>query len=178
MENVTTKTAATILGVEEKSFEGMPERIINGMLAAIEMIDTDTEEQCKLLHDTLYDLWSEGCIYADMEYISKETGAELDTLLSLDQQTQMQISFDYTTALSEKSREEAVKAVYNDIHYALQVKDIAAVAELLGISSEQVSNLPYDVKAQLCGAYDMQYDADGDNTQLIDELKEILKEHL
>lgn len=131
MENVTTKTAATILGVEEKSFEGMPERIINGMLAAIEMIDTDTVEQCKLLHDTLYDLWSEGCM-----------------------------------------------AVYNDIHYALQVKDIAAVAELLGINSEQVSDLPYDVKAQLCGAYDMQYDADGDNTQLIDELKEILKEHL
>ena len=176
MKNATIKTAAEILGVDEETFDGFPKNITDSIIAAIEMAEPDDEEKCALLHETLYDLWTEGCAYSDMKNIADETGADLDTLLSFDRQTQMNISFEYLSAFADSGAESAVKSVYDNIHRALQVRNIPDVADLLGKTAAELKKLPYEIQSQMCGAYLMEYEENGDNTQLKIELEKMLEE--
>ena len=176
MDNVILKKAADYLEVAFAVVEKFPDEIKNEMTSAVEMIEPDTEENCKLLHDKLYEFWKKGTIYIDMKEISKDTGTEFETLMSLDEQSQLQISFEYSMYLAEKNPEKAFKSVYDNVHKALQVRELPDVAKLLGTDYEKLRIYPREVWEQLCGAYAMEYEENRDNSMLISELKEIIRE--
>lgn len=111
-----------------------------------------------------------------MKEISKDTGTEFETLMSLDEQSQLQISFEYSMYLAEKNPEKAFKSVYDNVHKALQVRELPNVAKLLGTEYEKLRIYPREVWEQLCGAYAMEYEENRDNSMLISELKEIIRE--
>lgn len=176
MNNETLKTAAEYLEVAFNDVEKFPDEIKNEMIAAVEMIEPDTEENCKLLHDKLYECWKKGTIYIDMKEVSEDTGTDFETLMSLDEQLQLQISFEYNMYLAEGNPKKAFKSVYENVHHALQVRELPDVARLLGTEYEQLRNYPREVWEQLCGAYAMEYEENGDNTELIFELNDIIRE--
>lgn len=176
MDNPTLSTAAEILEVSEESLKDFPEHIANSMIAAMEMVDPDTEEECRILHDNLRTLWQQGCIYKDMQQIAEETGADFDTLMSLDYQSQLGISFDYAVDVNEQN-ENAVKNVYDNINKALNIVELPMVAKLLDIDYDKLrEKYSRYVWEQLCGAYAMLYDENGDNSELITELNRIITE--
>ena len=177
MKNPTLETAAKIIGAGIKSFEGFPEEIKQSMIAVMEMIEPDTEEDCRILHDNIKQLWEQGTVYVDMKYISEETGADFNTLMSLDYQTQMDILFEYVIDINEGNK-DAVRTVYKKINRALEVIDLPNVAELLNMELSKLEEYPRWVQEHLCSMYVMLYDEDdeeSDNSELIEELKNILK---
>lgn len=176
MNDVTLKTAADYLEVAFDVVEKFPDDIKNEMIATVEMIEPETEENCKLLHDKLYDCWKRGTIYIDMKEVSHNTGTEFETLMSLNEQSQLSIAFEYAMYLAEDNPEEAFKSVYRNVHNALQVRELPDVARLLGTEYEKLRIYPREVWEQLCGAYAMEYEENGDNSELISELNEIIKE--
>lgn len=176
MDNSKLKTAADFLEVEFNVVEKFPDEIKNEMVAAVEMIEPDTEENCKLLHDKLYECWKKGTIYIDMKEVAEGTGTEFETLMSLDEQSQLQISFEYIMYMAEDDPEKAFKSVYENVHKALQVRELPDVARLIGAEYEKLRIYPREVWEQLCGAYAMEYEENGDNSELISELNDIIKE--
>lgn len=52
--------------------------------------------------------------------------------------------------------------------------EIKAVSVLAEISEEKLNALPDDVKKRICGMYSMEYDSEGDNSQLIASIKEMV----
>lgn len=174
MENPTLSTAAQILEASEESLRKFPEHIINSMIATLEMIEPSTEEECRILHENLTKLWEQGGIYNDMKEISEETGADFNTLMSLDYQSQMNIAFEYAIDVHE-GNENAVKNVYDNIHKAMEVIELPFVAELMDIDYDELRKYPREVWVQLCGAYAMLYDENGDNLALISELNKIIE---
>jgi hypothetical protein len=144
------------------------------MISLLEIIDPDTEEECRILHDNLSELWRQGCVYTDMKEVSDETGADLNTLMSLDYQSQMNIAFQYAIDVNE-GNENAVKNVYENIRHAQEIIELPLVAELLNVDYDDLRQYPRKVWVQLCGAYSMLYDESGNNTELITELNKILK---
>lgn len=176
MENIKLKTAADYLEVAFDVVEKFPDEIKNEMIAAVEMIEPDTKENCKLLHDKLYECWKNGTIYIDMKEVSEDTGADFETLMSLDEQSQLQISFEYNMYLAEDNPEKAFNSVYENVHRALQVRELPDVARLIGTEYEKLRIYPRKVWEQLCGAYAMEYEENGDNSELISELNDIIKE--
>lgn len=176
MDNSKLKTAADYLEVDFSLIEKFPNEIKSEMVAAVEMIEPDTEENCKLLHDKLSECWKKGTIYIDMKEVSEDTGTEFETLMSLDEQSQLQISFEYIMYMAEDNPKKAFKSVYENVHKALQVRELPDVARLIGAEYEKLRIYPREVWEQLCGAYAMEYEENGDNSELISELNDIIKE--
>lgn len=174
MENATLETAAKILEVSEESLQKFPEDIKASMTATLEMIEPDTKEECKILHDSLAKLWEQGNVYIDMKEVSEETGADFATLMSLDYQSQMNIAFEYAIDVYEGNK-NAVKNVYENIRQAQEIIELPLVAELLNVDYDDLRKYPREVWVQLCGAYSMLYDESGDNSELISELENIIK---
>ena len=121
MKNASLETAAKILEVTEESLDEFPDDIKNSMLSVMEMIEPDDEESCKILYSSLKELWEQGSTYADMKEISEKTGADFDTLMSLDQRSQMNIYCEYAIDTAE-GNENAVSNVYDNIRIALENK--------------------------------------------------------
>lgn len=170
MENVTLEKAAKILGTKEEILKSFPKDIKEEMLAVMEMVDTDSEEECRQLYEVLKGLWIKGMNHNDMKRISEDTGIDLDMLLSLDEQAQMMIDFEYAASGYD------AKTAYRCFHEALQVRDIPDVAKLIGTDTDKLKTYPREVQEQLCGAYKMEYDENTDNKELITELNAIIQE--
>lgn len=169
MENVTLEKAAKILGTKVEILKSFPKDIKEEMLALMEMVDTDSEDECRQLYEAMKGLWIKGTNYNDMKRISEETGIDFDMLMSLDDQAQMMIDFEYSASDYDG------KVAYKCFHEALQVRDIPDVAKLTGTEKDKLKAFPRDIQEQLCGAYKMEYDENGNNDELISELKDIIR---
>ncbi len=176
MNNVNLETAARILNTDVSSLKEFPEEMQQELIAVLEMFSPDTTEEAKMLYDNLHSIWEKGVAYVDMVNISKETGASLETLLSLDIQSQLMISFEYSMALEEGDKNKAVNKVYQNIRQALPIADLPKVAILIGMEYDKLRQYPRKIWEQLCGAYAMEYEENSDNADLINNLNSILKE--
>ncbi len=176
MENKNLETAAQILKTSVERLNDFGQEITDEMSAVVEMITPDTPEQAQLLYSSLLELWQKGIAHECMVTISKETGANLDTLLSLDIQSQMMIDWEYTMAITDGDSKRAVSSVYDNIRRALAIIELPDVAKLLGMEYDKLRLYSREIWEQLCGAYAMEYEENGDNSELIAELKEILDE--
>lgn len=176
MQNKNLEIAAKILGTTAERLGKFDEESINEMTAAVEMIPIDTEENVMQLHKELNNIWQKAVARECMVTVAKETGVSLDTLLSLDIQSQLMIDWDYNMALADEDTERAVRSVYENVQRALAIIELPDVAELLGVEYDKLRLYSREVWEQLCGAYAMQYEDGGDNSELIAELNEILDE--
>ena len=57
---------------------------------------------------------------------------------------------------------------------ALAVADLDKVAKLTGTPVRELRSLPRRIQENICGAYAMEYDPDSTNTELIDNIREMI----
>lgn len=63
---------------------------------------------------------------------------------------------------------------YEVTNKALAVIELDKVAKLLSVPVRELRKLPLNIQERICGAYTMEYDKDSINTELIDELREMI----
>lgn len=168
MDKDTISKIARFLGVSEESVAALSDEIQSAMLSAVNLNNTDTEENADSLYATLNDLWTKGMIEESLREISQHTGISLDTLINLGEDTKHSLVFEYSVDSTNIDR------FYEIVQKSLAVSDIASVAELLGISAETLTALPIEKQEQMCGHYSMSYEHDGDNSALANELREMM----
>ncbi len=168
MNNNQLSEIAKILGVSEDSITAMDDDIKNDMQSAFEKASIQNDADKKALYDTLDELWQKGTVYIGLDEAAKSTGIPLNTLRSLDYETQQTIVYEFMMDSSQTAR------FYDLVNKALAVADLPNVAELIGNHVRELRSLPRRIQEDVCGAYAMEYDADSTNTDLIDTIREMI----
>lgn len=163
MNNKQLTEIAKILGVSEDSITAMDDEIRNSMTAVLE-----TTKDKKAVYDTLDDLWQKGSVYVELHEVSKATGISLVTLKNLDYKTQQTIVYEFMMGTSQTDR------IYQITNNALAVMELDKVAKLISVSLRELRKLPKSMQERICGAYAMEYDPDSTNTELIDNIREMI----
>lgn len=182
MENVNLSLAAKVMKVDEKILQSFPEEIQDTIISILEFSNPKTDEKYYAMCDKLHEQWERGSAYLDMVDIAERTNIELNTLLELDVKTQLGLAVDFAMDLQEnKSDEEIYNHLIQNISTGQTISQLPIIAKLLGVSFRELrSKYDRDVWEQLCGAYLMLSDEElsnnRKNTELMDELRDILKE--
>lgn len=159
---------AEILGVSTDSISAMDDEIKNKMTAVLETITVKNDEDKKAAFETLDNLWQKGSVYIELSEVAKSTGISIDTLRSLDYETQQAIVYEY---LMDSSKTERIYELTNN---ALAVADLPNVAKLISVPVRELRLLPHSIQENICGAYIMEYDPDSTNMELIDNIREMI----
>ena len=162
------KKMAEILGVSEDGIKSMPDEIHSGIQAIFDTIEIKNDDDRKQFYEALDRLWIKGSIYTELNEISRNTGISHTALKNLNFDTQQEIVFEYMMNPAEISH------IYELVNKALAVSDIEKVAKLLEIPIHQLNKLPPNVREQICGHYALEYDKNGDNSELIRTLKGLI----
>ena len=165
MNDETTAKVALILGVSEDSVTELPEDVKNAMVSAVNLNNTDTEENAVGLYEALNDLWTQGMIELSLREIAEHTGIDLNAMRNLDPGTKHTLVFEYAMDSNDTDRFHEI------ISKALAVSDLPAVAELLHVPVDMLSALPVRMQERMCGHYAFTYAAEGDNSALAAELR-------
>ena len=168
MDENTINQIAEILGVSADSISAMDDEIQNSMTAVFETIAIKNDEDKKAVFEALDNLWQKGSIYIELAEVAKSTGISLDTLRSLDYETQQAIVYEF---LMDSSKTERIYELTNN---ALAVEDLPNVAKLISVPVRELRSLPRSIQENICGAYTMEYDADSTNMELIDNIREMI----
>ena len=168
MDNKQLAEVARILGVSEDSISAMDDEIKNSMTAVFENIIVKNDEDKKAVFEALDKLWQRGLVYAELNEIAKNTGISLVTLRSLDFETQQTIVYEYMMDSSQTAR------FYDLTNKALAVMELEKVAKLISVPLRELRALPINIQERICGAYTMEYDPDSTNTELIDNIREMI----
>ena len=168
MDNKQLAEVARILGVSEDSISAMDDEIKNGMTAVFEQVAVKNDEDKKAVFEALDKLWQRGLVYAELNEIAKNTGISLVTLRSLDFETQQTIVYEYMMDSSQTAR------FYDLTNKALAVMELEKVAKLISVPLRELRALPINIQERICGAYTMEYDPDSTNTELIDNIREMI----
>lgn len=163
MNNNQLTETAKILGVSEDSISAMDDEIRNSMTAVLE-----TTKDKKAVYDTLDDLWQKGSVYVELHEVSKATGISLVTLKNLDYETQQTIVYEFMMDTSQTDR------IYQLANSALAVMELDKVAKLISVPLRELRKLPKSMQERICGVYAMEYDPDSTNTELIDDIREMI----
>ena len=163
MNNKQLTEIAKILGVSEDSITAMDDEIRNSMTAVLE-----TTKDKKAVYDTLDNLWQKGSVYVELYEVSKATGIPIVTLKNLDYETQQTIVYEFMMNTSQTDR------IYQLTNKALSVMELDEVAKLISVPVRELRKLPTSVQERICGAYAMEYDKDSTNTELIDNIREMI----
>ena len=163
MDNKQLAEVAKILGVSEDSISAMDDEIKNNMTAVFE-----TAKDKKAVYDTLDDLWQKGSVYVELHEVSKAMGIPLVTLKHLDYETQQTIVYEFMMDTSQTDR------IYQLTNSALAVMELDKVAKLIAVPVRELRKLPINTQERICGAYAMEYDPDSTNTELIDNIREMI----
>lgn len=163
MNNKQLTEIAKILGVSEDSITAMDDEIRNSMTAVLE-----TTKDKKAVYDTLDDLWQKGSVYVGLHEVAKSTGISLVTLKNLDYETQQTIVYEFMMDTTQIDR------IYQLTNSALAVMELDKVAKLISVSLRELRKLPKSMQERICGAYAMEYDPDSTNTELIDNIREMI----
>ncbi len=168
MDNKQLAEVANILGVSEDSISAMDDEIKNSMTAVFETIAVKNDEDKKAVYEALDSLWQKGSVLIGLSEVAKATGISLVTLRSLDYETQQTLVYEYMMDSSQIDR------FYEVTNKALAVIELDKVAKLLSVPVRELRKLPLNIQERICGAYTMEYDKDSINTELIDELREMI----
>ena len=168
MDENTINQIAEILGVSADSISAMDDEIQNSMTAVFETIAIKNDEDKKAVFEALDNLWQKGSIYIELAEVAKSTGISLDTLRSLDYETQQAIVYEF---LMDSSKTERIYELTNN---ALAVADLPNVAKLISVPVRELRSLPRNIQENICGAYMMEYDPDSTNMELIDNIREMI----
>ena len=168
MTNEQLTEAARILGVSEDSITVMDDEIKNSMTAVFEQVAVKNDDDKKAVFEALDNLWQKGSIYIELAEVAKSTGITLATLRSLDYETQQTIVYEFMMDSSQTAR------FYDLVNKALAVADLDKVANLIGTPVRELRLLPRRVQENICGAYAMEFDPDSTNTELIDNIREMI----
>ena len=169
MNEETMAKIALILGVSEDSVTALPDEVRNAMVSAAALGDTDNEENAVRLYETLYALWTKGMVEINLREIAEHTGIDLTALHSLDDQAKHSLIFEYAVDSTNIDR------FYEIVQKSLAVRDLPAMAELLGVSVDTLTALPIDTQERMCGHYAFIHEENGDHTALADELREMMQ---
>ena len=63
---------------------------------------------------------------------------------------------------------------YELTNKALAVMELGKVAKLIAVPVRELRALPRRIQENICGAYTMEYDPDSTNTELIDNIREMI----
>ena len=168
MDNKQLAEVARILGVSEDSISAMDDEIKNSMTAVFEQVAVKNDEDKKAVFEALDKLWQRGLVYAELNEIAKNTGISLVTLRSLDFETQQTIVYEYMMDSSQTAR------FYELTNKALAVMELEKVAKLISVPLRELRALPINIQERICGAYTMEYDPDSTNTEIIDNIREMI----
>lgn len=163
MNNKQLTEIAKILGVSEDSITAMDDEIRNSMTAVLE-----TTKDKKAVYDALDDLWQKGSVYVELHEVSKTTGIPYATLKNLDYETQQTIVYEFMMDTAQIDR------IYQLTNNALAVMELDKVAKLISVPVRELRKLPTNMQERICGAYAMEYDPDSTNTELIDNIREMI----
>ena len=168
MDNNQLTEIARILGVSEDSISAMDDEIKNGMTAVFEQVAVKNDEDKKAVFEALDKLWQRGLVYAELNEVAKNTGISLVTLRSLDFETQQTIVYEYMMDSSQTAH------FYDLTNKALAIMELEKVAKLIAVPVRELRSLPRRIQENICGAYTMEYDPDSTNTELIDNIREMI----
>ena len=168
MDNKQLAEVAHIIGVSEDSISAMDDEIKNGMTAVFEQVAVKNDEDKKAVFEALDKLWQRGLVYAELNEVAKNTGISLVTLRSLDFETQQNIVYEYMMDSSQTAR------FYDLTNKALAVMELEKVAKLISVPVRELRTLPRRIQENISGAYTMEYDPDNTNTELIDNIREMI----
>ncbi len=168
MDNNQLTEIARILGVSEDSISAMDDEIKNGMTAVFEQVAVKNDEDKTAVFEALDKLWQHGLVYAELNEVAKNTGISLVTLRSLDYDTQQTIVYEFMMDSSQ------IERFYELVNKALAVADLPNVAKLIAVPVRELRSLPRRIQENICGAYLMEYDPDSTNTELIDNIREMI----
>lgn len=163
MNNNQLMEIAKLLGVSEDSISAMDDEIRNSMTAVLE-----TTKDKKAVYDALDDLWQKGSVYVELHEVSKATGIPYATLKHLDYETQQTIVYEFMMDTSQTDR------IYQLTNSALAVIELDKAAKLISVPLRELRKLPTNMQERICGAYAMEYDKDSTNTELIDNIREMI----
>ncbi len=163
MNNKQFTEIAKILGVSEDSISAMDDEIKGSMTEVFETVNDK-----KAVYDTLDDLWQKGSVYVELHEVSKATGIPIATLKNLDYETQQTIVYEFMMNSSQTDR------IYQLTNSALAVMELDKVAKLISVPLRELRKLPTNMQERICGAYAMEYDKDSTNTELIDNIREMI----
>lgn len=169
MDNKQLAEVAKILGVSEDSITAMDDDVKNDMQMLLDTIEVENDGDKKALFDRLDELWQKGTVYIGLDDVAKSTGITLATLRSLDYETQQAIVYEFMMDSSQTAR------FYDLVNKALAVADLDKVAKLIGTPVRELRSLPRRIQENICGAYAMEYDPDSTNTELIDNIREMIE---
>lgn len=126
MDNKQLAEVAKILGVSEDSISAMDDEIKNSMTAVFEQVAVKNDEEKKAVFEVLDNLWQKGSIYIELAEVAKSTGITIETLRSLDYETQQTIVYEFMMDSSQTAR------FYDLVNKTLAVADLPNVAKLIG----------------------------------------------
>lgn len=168
MNNKQLAEVARILGISEDSIFAMDDEIKSSMTAVFETIAIKNDEDKKSVYEALDNLWQKGSIYIGLNEVARATGIPLVTLRSLDYETQQTIVYEYMMDSSQVDR------FYKLTNKALAVMNLDKVAKLISVPVRELRSLSLNIQERICGAYTMEYDKDSTNTELIDNIREMI----
>lgn len=168
MTNEQLAEVAKILGVSEDSISAMDDEIKGGMQSVLENLSVRNDEDKKAIYNALDNLWQKGSVLIGLSEVAKATGISLVALRSLDYETQQTLVYEYMMDSSQIDR------FYEVTNKALAVIELDKVAKLLSVPVRELKQLPLNMQERICGAYTMEYDKDSTNTELIDNLREMI----
>lgn len=163
MNNNQLTEIAKILGVSEDSISAMDDEIKNSMTGVFETVNDK-----KAVYDALDNLWQKGSVYVELNEVSKATGIPYATLNHLDFETQQTIVYEFMMDSSQTNR------MYQLTNSALAVMELDKVAKLIAVPVRELRKLPINTQERICGAYAMEYDKNSTNTELIDNIREMI----
>ncbi len=168
MNNKQLAEIAKILGVSEDSISAMDDEIKNSMTAVFETIAVRNDEDKKAVFEALDNLWQKGSVLIELSEVAKFTGITLDTLRSLDYETQQTIVYEFMMDTAQIDR------IYQLTNNALAVMELNKVAKLISVPLRNLKSLPLNIQKRICGVYAMEYDSDSTNVELIDNIREMI----
>lgn len=156
---------AEILGVSEEDITAMPTEILNSMQALFETVDVKANSDRKILYSELDKLWTKGVVFLGLKEVSESTKITDSTLFSLDFETQQKLVFEYM------ADSENIARFYEIVNSALEISELKNVAKLIKIPTENLKKLPSEIQKKMCAYYSMEYEENGDNSELVATLK-------
>ena len=165
MNNENLTKIAKVLDVSEDSIKALPEEIQNAMMSAVNLNDTNTEENAESLYNALNELWTKGMILESLREIAKRTGMDYTALCNLSENAQYSLVFEYAMDSTNFDRFHQI------VEKSLAVKELPEVAKLIDLPLVELSAFPIEKQERLCSIYAMEYDENGDNSELTANLR-------
>ena len=168
MTNEQLARIAKILGVSEDSISAMDDDVKKDMQTILESVAVRNDTDKKMLFEELDRLWQKGSVYIGLAEVAKTTGITIETLRSLDYETQQTIVYEYMMDSRQTAR------FYDLTNKALAIMELEKVAKLISVPVRELRALPRRIQENICGAYTMEYEPDSTNTELIDHIRELI----